>query len=61
MARFTRLALRTGAVLGVCLAFSRLGYGYALEGGHWPNGTIPMALEVGNSTFVLPDGFLSWY
>jgi hypothetical protein len=52
---------RTGAVLGISLALSRLTYGYAVEGGSWPSGTIPMVLELGNSTFVLPDGFLSWY
>lgn len=40
--------------------FSRSALGFALEGPKWPNGTIPMVIQVGTPNFILPDGFTDW-
>lgn len=50
------------AVISAALIFGwqQSDYGFALEGVHWPAGTIPMIVQLGSPSFVLPDGFLNW-
>src|SRR5207237_10349849 len=57
---FPKLVLRVGLAASVFLALPRLASSYTLEGASWRRGTIPMMIEVGVPSFVLPDGFLSW-
>src|SRR5438105_5967150 len=57
---FPKLVLRVGLAASVFLALPRLASSYTLEGATWRRGTIPMMIQVGVPSFVLPDGFLSW-
>src|SRR5213596_1925583 len=59
-ASFPKLALRVGLAASVFLALPRLASSYTLEGASWRRGTIPIVIQVGVPSFVLPDGFLSW-
>ena len=36
------------------------GYGFVIEGPFWHTSTVPMIVQLGTPSFVLPDGFLNW-
>jgi hypothetical protein len=56
-----RLARANAAfVVAILLVCAGPSYAYSLEGPRWAGATIPMLVQLGTPTTVLPDGFITW-